>query len=346
MQDDRMKPSLSLVIPAYNAAAYLDRCMDSIVAQHAGNFEVVLVDDGSTDATGLLCDAWAARDGRIRVLHTENHGLSAARNIGFRETTGEYVLFVDADDELAPKAIETLVVLCGNVDMVAFGWSLIDEYGGELKRCVPRRTGMGNADDLIKEIVVGPLRDYAWSYAFRRNALEAFWLSGPFDETVFLYEDAAFLEPFLRDALLSVAFVPQVLYRHRRTPGSLSRKLSMRSAESGLDVARQLAALGAPTGLEAAWSAKVITFLLGADQLAPGPRSGSVRHAIAEEMRNHTSIASVCCLSGLMRAKLILWFLGLYRGAQVVYRAISVMRQAAAFRRGCRTDRHEPLSHA
>lgn len=89
---------LSIIIPVYNVAQYLDECLQSVVSQSYRHLEIILVDDGSTDRSGLLCDEWAGRDSRIRVLHKTNGGLSDARNHGLQAATGDYVLFLDSDD--------------------------------------------------------------------------------------------------------------------------------------------------------------------------------------------------------------------------------------------------------
>ena len=90
--------SFSIIIPVYNVEQYLDQCVGSVVSQSYRNFEVILVDDGSLDGSGALCDAWAARDARIRVIHQENQGLSGARNTGIRAAIGDYLMFLDSDD--------------------------------------------------------------------------------------------------------------------------------------------------------------------------------------------------------------------------------------------------------
>lgn len=88
----------SIVIPVYKTKEYLDHCVESVIAQTFGGFEIILVDDGSPDCCPQMCDAWAARDPRIRVVHQENGGLSAARNTGIRHASGDYVMFLDSDD--------------------------------------------------------------------------------------------------------------------------------------------------------------------------------------------------------------------------------------------------------
>lgn len=100
---------LSIIIPVYNTAATLDRCVASVLADAAPDTEVLLVDDGSPDAAPQLCDRWAARDRRVRVIHRANGGLSAARNTGLDAARGEYVMFVDSDDALAPGTQEAAV---------------------------------------------------------------------------------------------------------------------------------------------------------------------------------------------------------------------------------------------
>lgn len=101
-------PDVSVIVPIFNAAEYLDDCISSILASTYANFELILVDDGSTDTSGALCDAYAAKDNRVRVMHTPNHGVSAARNTAIKASRGRYLTFVDADDIVAPQMIECL----------------------------------------------------------------------------------------------------------------------------------------------------------------------------------------------------------------------------------------------
>lgn len=104
-------PLISVVIPVYKVEAYLDRCVESVVRQSYEKLEILLVDDGSPDRCGAMCDAWAGKDSRIRVLHQKNAGLGAARNRGTEIAVGEFVTYVDSDDYLAPDAIELLLRL-------------------------------------------------------------------------------------------------------------------------------------------------------------------------------------------------------------------------------------------
>lgn len=103
---------ISVIVPVYNVRFCLEECLESILGQSYADLEIILIDDGSTDGSGAVCDAYAARDERIRVIHQPNRGLSAARNAGLEIARGEYISFVDSDDYLLPDALETLLSLC------------------------------------------------------------------------------------------------------------------------------------------------------------------------------------------------------------------------------------------
>ena len=102
---------ISVVISVYNVEKYLAECIDSVLGQTHTDYEIILVDDGATDSSGQMCDEYAARDLRIRVIHQENGGLSAARNTGLRAAKGEYVYFLDSDDYIEPCTLEHLLIL-------------------------------------------------------------------------------------------------------------------------------------------------------------------------------------------------------------------------------------------
>ena len=102
-------PLISVIVPAYNAKKYLPACVASVQRQEHQNWELLLIDDGSTDGSGALCDELAAADGRVKPHHQQNAGVSAARNAGIERVRGEYVMFLDADDELMPGCMTSLL---------------------------------------------------------------------------------------------------------------------------------------------------------------------------------------------------------------------------------------------
>ena len=103
-----MEELISVIVPIYKVEDYLDRCIQSLVNQTYKNLEIILVDDGSPDDCPRICDEWEKRDHRIKVIHQENKGLSAARNVAMRICTGEYLIFVDGDDVISNDMIESL----------------------------------------------------------------------------------------------------------------------------------------------------------------------------------------------------------------------------------------------
>ena len=124
----------SIVIPVYKVEPYLDECVSSVVGQHYSDFEVILVDDGSPDNCGQMCDSWAKKDSRIRVVHQENGGLSAARNTGIRSGTGEYVLFLDSDDWWAdPHVLEAVDAQLKKTPVDVLSYNYRKSYGDKLE---------------------------------------------------------------------------------------------------------------------------------------------------------------------------------------------------------------------
>ena len=114
---------VSIIIPVYNVKPYLKRCVESVLNQSYTDFESILVDDGSTDGSSVICDEYLERDSRIRVIHKENGGLSDARNAGIKAAVGEYILFVDSDDFLNTDALDTLTKeIRPGVDIITGGY--------------------------------------------------------------------------------------------------------------------------------------------------------------------------------------------------------------------------------
>ena len=124
-------PELSIIVPVYKVEPYLRRCLDSILAQTFRDFELILIDDGSPDNCGAICDEYAAKDSRIIVIHQKNQGVSAARNAGLDIAKGTYLGFVDSDDWIEPEMYETMIATAKEkqVDVVACGIKHFDTKG-------------------------------------------------------------------------------------------------------------------------------------------------------------------------------------------------------------------------
>lgn len=128
-----MAPELSVIIPVYNVENYLRRCVDSIQKQTLSNLEIILIDDGSTDESGKICDALAKEDSRIRVIHKENEGQGIARNCGLDIALGTYVAFVDSDDFVEKDTYEYTIrqMIKNNAEVACFGYTQ-DEHDGSI----------------------------------------------------------------------------------------------------------------------------------------------------------------------------------------------------------------------
>ena len=170
---DNKKPNISIIVPIYNVEPYLRRCVDSLLQQTCEDFELILVDDGSPDNCGRICDEYAALDSRVQVIHKPNGGLSDARNAGMEIARGEYIAFVDSDDWVAPNYLERL--LCALV-----------ESGADICECdVLRTSGEENvpsveqsapvvfstADALAQLIHDGVFHQHVWNKLYRRDVI-------------------------------------------------------------------------------------------------------------------------------------------------------------------------------
>ena len=124
-------PLFSIISPVYNVDKYLERCINSVVNQTFNDFEYILVDDGSTDFSGSICDEFAEKDSRIKVIHKENGGVSSARNIGIDSSKGEWIVFVDSDDTLERNALEIISVYLNKyqLDLLVFNTSTVYSDG-------------------------------------------------------------------------------------------------------------------------------------------------------------------------------------------------------------------------
>ena len=142
-------PTVTVIIPVYKVERYLDACVESVVRQSYADLEILLVDDGSPDRCPALCDAWAEKDPRIKVIHRENGGLSAARNSGIDAAKGEFLLFVDSDDLLEPDAVRRAVDAQRqqDADLVIFNLTYVDEAN----RPLPQPDFSGFTDEILDE---------------------------------------------------------------------------------------------------------------------------------------------------------------------------------------------------
>ena len=177
------KPLVSVIVPVYKVEKYLDKCVESIVEQTYKNLEIILVDDGSPDNCPSMCDDWAARDSRIKVMHKANGGLSSARNAGLGIFGGEFVMFVDSDDWIERDAVQSLISLSGDVDIIMCGFSIENESGEVSYENSGKKEIKGS--DILGEFVLDNIRPEVCAKLYRSSLF-----SGErFDESIRYAED-------------------------------------------------------------------------------------------------------------------------------------------------------------
>ncbi|MCL1895440.1 MAG: glycosyltransferase [Clostridiales bacterium] len=147
---------ISVIVPVYNAGEYLEACIDSVLSQTYGNLELILIDDGSTDGSGELCDAFAERDTRIKVIHRENGGVSRARNMGLDAARGDVIAFLDCDDYILPGMYEAMIDRMDKAKAKIAVCTVIDEQeNGDVRRWETGETMLITGRDALRKLVTG-----------------------------------------------------------------------------------------------------------------------------------------------------------------------------------------------
>lgn len=234
-------PLISVIVPIYNVGIYLEECLDSIVGQSWRNLEIILVDDGSTDGSGDICDEYASRDPRIRVLHTANGGISRARNLGVEASTGDFIGFVDSDDFISLEMYRMLARALAAEDAVSSGVKVANVSGVALfydnsDRIVPMR---GSSEWLRRtDTVVGPseivrifaadrTNHYVWTKLYSKEVFASGlrFKEGILDEdSLFIFE----LSVLMRDRGWAMVEIPDIHYWYRQRNGGICGSKAVR----------------------------------------------------------------------------------------------------------------------
>lgn len=222
-------PCVSVICPVYQAEAYVGACVQSVMAQTFSDWELLLIDDGSTDGSAALCDQYAAQDARIRAFHKTNGGVSSARNLGLQEARGAAIAFLDADDQFDPRFLETL-------------WSLRERTGADTAACAHLNlfpdgsqqaelalpAGLYDRQGILDGIVYPLLGDrlvppvfngFIWRYLFSADIIRGAAISF---EGAYLEDELFLMEYFCNAGKLAVTDEP--LYRYLFNPASATRK--------------------------------------------------------------------------------------------------------------------------
>ena len=234
-----MDPLISVIVPVYNANAFLEQCLESITAQTYRNLEILVVDDGSTDGSGETCDRWAGRDDRIRVIHQPNGGHSAARNTALDQLTGELVMMVDSDDVLHPDFASTLLNVMRQHDADIAVCDYAAFYGDSPEW--PQHAGQGKFQvhefdqhqAILAVLYQQGLTHSPWGRLFKASLFDG--IRFPLG---IIYEDLAIIYPLLKKCH-RVVTIDDVLYGYRQHESNSMRVFSPRRS-AVLDVCEQL----------------------------------------------------------------------------------------------------------
>lgn len=219
-------PLISVIIPVYNVEKYLHRCLDSVIAQTYQNLEIICVDDGSIDESGRICDQYAVRDARIKVIHQENQGLSAARNRGLDVAEGEYIAFVDSDDYILEGMYKKMLdkLLDYSVDLCVCQWQYEFSDGRQVvkkKNIDPTIYGCKTSLEFARFLYRGNYENgvvvAAWNKLYRRALLDKIRFEGR------IHEDEAFCGRIMAKNI-SVYVMEEQFYVYAQNGDSLTNK--------------------------------------------------------------------------------------------------------------------------
>ena len=217
-------PEVSIIVPVYKVEPYLRRCVDSVLAQTYTDFELILVDDGSPDNCGTICDEYAAMDSRVRVIHQANCGVSRARNTGLDAAVGKYVYFCDGDDYIEKELLTDAVQAMDGYDVVIFNRDIVDAVGSRVKPVSDFHIQSERWSDSEYKSRFIALELFRWRIGgsifnklFRKAIIDRYMLRFP--ENVRITEDVCFLLCYLLHSD-SVRLIPGVYYHHVKHQGS------------------------------------------------------------------------------------------------------------------------------
>ena len=220
-------PLVSIIVPVYNTAPYLRACLDSVLSQSFTDFEILLVDDGSTDGSGKICDEYAGKDSRVIVLHQENGGVGSARNRGIDNARGEFLVFVDADDFVTDGYLEHL--MDSNADLVVSG---IRRFGAKTGLEIPSRQDSFGIEALTAHWNTPPEMNYLYCYPvakrFRTRIIHEHGIHC--NEALFFSEDMCFNMEYYFYAE-SFTELPYADYGYRLLDITRDEKYRMSAAE-------------------------------------------------------------------------------------------------------------------
>lgn len=218
-----MKPLISVIVPVYNVEQYLKKCLDSVISQTYTNLEIILVDDGSTDLGGKICDEYASKDDRITVIHKANGGLGFARNSGLEICSGEYIMFVDSDDWLSADAVQVLYdcIVADGSDLAIGKHIETHEDGNTSEVWRIKESKLLKRTDVLRQLYPKNILPVAaWGKLYKRGIFDNIRYT-----SVCIAEDL-FLFPYIIEQCNKVSVSTEIIYYYYQRPNSLIRQKS------------------------------------------------------------------------------------------------------------------------
>ncbi len=194
IEEKRHNPLLTVIVPVYNAEKTLHRCVDSILAQTFENFELILVDDGSKDESGRICDEYAAKNSHVRAIHKANGGASSARNAGIKIANGKYITFADSDDYVSPKWAKTFIDNIADADLGIQGINFISNNGLNEPRTAGNIYG-NNIYELLSTLHNNNFLGYSFSKLFKLSIIQQYNIH--FNNNIHFREDDVFILQYI-----------------------------------------------------------------------------------------------------------------------------------------------------
>ena len=227
-----MSGLVSVIVPVYNAEAFLNTGVESVLAQTYPDLELILVDDGSTDGSGALCDGYATQDPRVRVIHKENGGASSARNTGLRAATGDFIYFLDSDDRIVPTLLEKLCASAeeNHAELVFFDAYAVEEQTGRISE-----TNYGHRELYAPDSGAALMRKMVANKDFHMGVWQLLYRKSFFDRTGLTFVEGIIYEDFLFTCqayclAARVSYVPEYLYyRQYRANSVMTSKKTMKN---------------------------------------------------------------------------------------------------------------------
>lgn len=218
-----MNPKLSLIVPVYNVKPYLRQSLDSVLAQTFTDYELILVDDGSTDGSGDICDEYASHNSKITVVHQKNTGAGVARNVGLAKARGEYISFLDSDDWIDSNTFEAFIDTVNNRNITVALFDYYENKEGEEQTYQSNRPSSLDTETVIIETIQGNIHPGVVFKLFKRQFLIDNGITFP---PYSIGEDMYFTISSLL-CLKDIVYIPQAFYHYRYNPSSTMNKLEM-----------------------------------------------------------------------------------------------------------------------